>query len=117
MTWFEIGVATVLAALGIRSALFWLRRPFAGRDAADHLLFALFVVGRVGLWWSLAGLFAIYAAVSSHLRGLAFTDEIRTRFWWYPIVVIALAALQFVAGFLLGRRDAAEPSTGGTGSS
>jgi len=104
VSWFETAVAVVFGAFGARSAAHWFRRPFAGTDATDHLLFALFVLGRVGLWWSLAGLFAIYAAVSSHLKGMAFTDEIKTRFWWCPVIVLVFASLQFVASFLLGRR-------------
>src|SRR5206468_2086247 len=59
VSWFETAVAVVFGAFGARSAAHWFRRPFAGTDATDHLLFALFVLGRVGLWWSLAGLFAI----------------------------------------------------------
>ncbi|MDP9329813.1 MAG: hypothetical protein M3P11_04115 [Actinomycetota bacterium] len=105
MSWFETAVAMVLGGLGARSAAHWFRRPLAGKDATDHLLFALFVLGRVGVWWSLAGLFAIYAAVSSHLKGMAFTDEIKSRFWWYPVIVMVFASMQFAAGFLLGRRS------------
>jgi hypothetical protein len=105
VSWFEAAVAAVLGGLGARSAAHWFRQPFAGKDVTDHLLFALFVLGRVGLWWSLAGLFAIYAAVSSHLKGRAFVDEISLRFWWYPVIVLVFASMQFVAGFLLGRRS------------
>jgi hypothetical protein len=110
LRWFEIGVAAALGVLGVRSLVHWLREPFAGRDATDHLLFALFVVGRVGIWWALAGLFAIYESVSARLVGRAFADEIRIRFWWYPMVVLAAAVLQFVAGVMLGRRG--EPAGG-----
>jgi hypothetical protein len=102
--WVEVAITVTLGLLGLRSLVHWLRTPFAGEDGVDHALFALFVLGRVGVWWSLAGLFAIDTAVSGHLRGRALTDEIRTRFWWYPVVVIAFTALQFVAGVMLGRR-------------
>ena len=104
MRWFEALASALLLALGLRSLVHWLRLSFAGEDAADHVLFGLFVLGRVGVWWSLAGLFAIYATISRHLAGRAFTDEIRTRFWWYPVVVLVFAAVQLVAGILLGRR-------------
>ena len=104
MKWFEIGIAVLLALAGARSLVHWLRLPFAGQDPIDHLLFALFVLGRVGFWWSLSALFVIYATVSSSLKGVAFTDEIRTRFWWYPVVVAAFGAMQFAAGFVLSRR-------------
>ena len=100
----EVLACGLLAALGLRSLVHWLRRPFVGTDAADHVLFGLFVLGRVGVWWSLAGLFAIYATVSGHLSGRAFTDEVRTRFWWYPVVVLLFTAVQFVASVALGRR-------------
>jgi hypothetical protein len=40
----EIGMVVLCGALGIRSLIYWIRRPFEGRDARDHLLFALFVV-------------------------------------------------------------------------
>jgi hypothetical protein len=102
--WFEVLITAGLGLLGVRSLVHWFRTPFAGADAVDHALFGLFVLGRVGVWWSLSGLFAIDVAVSGRLRGRALTDEIRTRFWWYPVVVIAFTALQFVAGVLLGRR-------------
>jgi hypothetical protein len=101
---FEICAAVVLAAAGARSLVHWLRLPFAGEDPIDHLLFALFVLGRVGFWWSLAGLFAIYASLTGSLVGVAFTDEIRTRFWWYPVIVAAFGAMQFAAGYFLSRR-------------
>jgi hypothetical protein len=105
LRWFEVLLMAALGLLGVRSLVHWLRTPFAGEDAVDHSLFALFVLGRVGIWWSLAGLLAIDTAVSGHLKGRALGDEIRTRFWWYPVVVIAFTALQFVAGVALGRRS------------
>jgi hypothetical protein len=107
MRWVEALVAAALAFGGFRSLVHWLLKPFAGRDRLDHLLFALFVLGRVGLWWSLSGLFAIYAVLSGHLRGQAFTDEVRARLWWYPTITICLAALQMVSGLFLGRRKEA----------
>jgi len=102
--WFEVLASGLLAVLGLRSLVHWLRLPFTGEHGADHVLFGLFVLGRVGAWWSLAGLFAIYATVSGHLAGRTSTDELRTRFWWYPMVVLVFAAVQLVAGILLGRR-------------
>jgi len=103
--WFEVLASGLLAVLGLRSLVHWIRLPFTGEDGADHVLFGLFVLGRVGVWWSLAGLFAINATVSGHLAGRTFTDEVRTRFWWYPMVVLLFAAVQLVAGILLGRRE------------
>jgi hypothetical protein len=103
----EIVLAILFALAGLRSLVHWFHRPWVGEDRTDDVLFILFVVGRVGAWWSLAGLFAIYAAISGEVTGQAFTDEVRARFWWYPIVVLAFIVLQLVAGILLGRRRTA----------
>ena len=91
----------MLAAGGARSLWIWSRRRFEGSDLVDHLLYALFTTGRVGLWFAFAGLFAMYA--STDVEGRAFIDEVE-RFRWYGIVLIVLAAVQFLAGQLLGRR-------------
>lgn len=97
----EIALVVVFGALGIRSLVYWVRRPFESRDARDHVLFALFVTGRVGLWLALAGLFALYAVTNT--QGRAFVDDVR-QYNWYVMVFVVLAALQFVAGYFLGRR-------------
>jgi len=96
---FEIVVVAVCTALGVRSLVYWLRRPFEGRDVTDHLLFALFVTGRVGSWFAVAGVFTLY--VISDAEGV---DGLR-KFAWMAIVLVALAAVQLVASFLLGRRS------------
>lgn len=94
----------LLCAGGVRSLWLWSRRPFEGSDAVDHLLYALFVTGRVGLWFAFAGLFAIYG--SSDAQGRAFTDE-ASRYRWYIPILIVLSAAQFVGGQLLARRTPA----------
>lgn len=110
----ELVVAGVLAALGLRSLVHWIRRPFDSADAADQALFAAFVVGRVGMWWSLAGFFVLSATLKdpngsgAYLQGRAFTDYFRDRFWWYPMVFIACLVLQFLAAYFLGHRTPAE---------
>lgn len=110
----ELAVAAGLFALGVRSLVHWVRRPFESTDPVDHALFAAFVVGRVGAWMSLAGLFALSAALKdpngsgAYLQGRAFTDYFRDRFWWYPLVFLGFIVLQFLAGFFLGHRTAAE---------
>lgn len=98
---FELALAMLFAAGGIRSIWVWSRRPFAGTDVADHLLYALFVTGRVGLWFAVAGLFAIYASVE--VRGRAALDEL-AQYRWFLIVLLLLAAAQLIAGFFLARR-------------
>jgi hypothetical protein len=94
-------VSAVLAAGGVRSLWIWSRRRFEANDLVDHFLYAMFTTGRVGLWFAFAGLFAMYA--STDVEGRAFIDEVE-RFRWYAIVLIALSAVQFLAGQLLGRR-------------
>lgn len=96
--------SAMLAAGGVRSLWIWSRRRFQGHDLVDHLLYAMFTTGRVGLWFAFSGLFAMYA--STDVEGRAFIDEVE-RFRWYVVVLIALSAMQFLAGQLLGRRTPA----------
>lgn len=97
----EIAVAALFASAGIRSVWKWSRRRFEGTDVVDHLLYALFVTGRAGIWFSLAGLFVIYASVD--VRGRAALDELE-HIRWYLVVPLGLAAIQLVAGWFLGQR-------------
>jgi hypothetical protein len=97
---FEIAMAVALAAAGVRSLVVWAGRGFEGTDVRDHLWFAAFVTGRVGVWLSLAGVFAISAA--SDARGRAAIDEL-AELRWYALVPLVLAALQVAAGYFLGR--------------
>ena len=99
----ELVLVAVFGVLGIRSFVHWTRRPFESRDPRDHLFFAMFVTGRVGLWLSLSGLFALYASVNT--RGRAFTDDVR-RYDWYVMVFVVLAVVQLISGYFLGRRSA-----------
>jgi len=98
----EGGVALLFTLGGIRSLWYWLRRPFEGTNVTDHVLYALFVTGRVGLWSAFGGLFWIYATLE--LQGRAALDELK-RYSWYLMVPIGLAALQLGAGWFLGRRS------------
>jgi len=103
---FEWGMAVILAALGVRSLWIWARRPFEGTDLVDHLLYALFLTGRIGLWFAFSGLFVIYA--TNDAQGRAFIDESRD-VRWYAAVLLVLSAAQFVAGQILGRRGERPP--------
>jgi hypothetical protein len=96
----EAVIAGVFAVGGLRSLWRWSRRRFEGTDVVDHVLYALFVTGRVGLWFAFAGLFVIYGATSIEGRPTSELD----RFRWYLMVPIVLAAVQFAAGYLLGSR-------------
>jgi hypothetical protein len=91
--------AGVFAALGVRSLIHWLRRPIASDDRRDQLLFAVFVTCRVGLWFAVAGLFALYARIDA--EGRAFAD-LGADLRWYVVVLGVLAGGQFVSAFLLG---------------
>lgn len=103
MKLFEIAMAVLFGALGVRSLVHWGRRPFETGDARDHLLFAMFVTGRVGLWLAVAGLFVLYALTNT--QGRAFVDDVR-RYDWFVMVFVGLAALQLLGGYFLGRRSA-----------
>jgi hypothetical protein len=114
----ELVLAAVLGLMGLRSLIYWARRPFDGRDPVDHALFAAFVLGRVGTWWAFAGLFVISATLKdpngtgAYLQGRAFTDTFRDEFSWYFMVLIAFPVVQFLSGFFLGRRGAGtDPSS------
>ncbi len=104
----ELSLAGLLAVGGLRSLWAWSRRRFEGVDLVDHLLYALHLTGRVGLWFSLAGLFVIYASVDAH--GQPAMDELDP-FRWYLIVPLGLAGLQLVAGWFLGHREPREPGS------
>ncbi|MEX2203761.1 MAG: hypothetical protein WD965_06705 [Actinomycetota bacterium] len=98
---FEAMVAALLVIAGIRSLVKWSGRRFEAVDATDHALYALFVTGRVGLWFAFAGFFAIYASVES--QGRAALDELE-QYRWYLIVPLVLSGFQLVGGWFLGRR-------------
>jgi len=107
----ELVVAAVFGLLGVRSIVHWLRRPMESDARRDHLLYALFVASRAGLWFALMGLFLLFASVDTQRR--AFTDD-AARFNWYYLVLAVPAALQFVSGFLLGRDRETPPSDADT---
>ncbi|MBI2237107.1 MAG: hypothetical protein HYU54_01070 [Actinobacteria bacterium] len=99
---FEVALAALFTLGGLRSLWLWGRRRFESTVVVDQLLYALYLTGRVGLWFAFAGLFSIYA--SSDAKGRAFIDEVQ-RFRWYAMVPIGMAALQLVTGYALGRRS------------
>jgi hypothetical protein len=103
----EVAVAVVFGSLGVRSLVYWLRRPMDSDVRRDHLLYAVFVASRVGLWFAMMGLFLLFASVET--QGRAFIDD-AARFNWYYVVLAIPAALQFVSGFLLGRPPSRPPS-------
>ena len=109
MRWVELTLAVLFFGLGVRSAVYWMRRPFEGDDPRDHALFALFVLGTVGMWWTIAAWFLIPLLLSDPvtgetLQGRAALDAIRESYWWMPLVFFGCAVLRFVARFFLGSR-------------
>jgi hypothetical protein len=97
---FEVTMASVLALLGLRSLLYWIRRPLDSRSLRDHLLYAAWMTGRVGLWFAVAGIFAISALIGR--EGRAFSDEFQ-RYRWYFFVPLGLAIVQLVTSLVLAR--------------
>jgi hypothetical protein len=93
-------VASVFLVLGLRSVVYWGSRTFAGADVRDHLLYALYVTGRAGLWFAFAGLFGLMALVDGEGRTVVDLRENR----WYVLVFLGLGVLQLLAGWFLGRR-------------
>jgi hypothetical protein len=105
----ELAVAIVLGALALRAGVHWGRRPFEGRDVADHLLYALFIVCRVGLWAVLATWFALLAMIrepsnADYAAERDFVDAQRARQLWVAALFVLLGGVQFAATWFLGRR-------------
>ena len=106
---FEIVVASILALFGVRSLVHWIRRPIESASVRDKLLFSLWILGRAGMWFAVAGIFAISASIQR--QGRAFSDE-WSNYRWYILVPLVLAALQAVTGYALGRSEGESPPPG-----
>lgn len=102
----ELVIAAAFAALGVRSLVHWARRPFESSDPVDHVLYALYLTGRVGMWFAFAGAFLLFASIAA--TGQAFLDEVR-EYRWYVLVFVVLGVIQLVAGWFLGRREPKTP--------
>lgn len=101
----ELVPAAVFGALAIRSAIYWHRHRVASRDAADDLLFAAFVTGRVGTWVAAAGMFVLFGTIDA--RGRAFADE-AGQYGWLFVLFLALGATQLLAAWFLSARGATD---------
>ena len=99
-------VAAVLAALGTRALVYWGRRPFETTDVRDHLWYAAYLTGRIGLWFALAAFFIALAAGARRFATVA-RDAAKSR--WFVMLFLALAVLEMVAGYFLGRRTQTFP--------
>ena len=100
MTAIEWGLAALFGLLGLRSIVYWLRRRLAARSLREHVLYALWLTGRAGMWFAIAGIFVISASIET--SGGPYVDEFYD-YRWYIFVPITLAAMQLVAGLSLGR--------------
>ena len=119
MRWPALALAVVFAALGIRSAIHHARRPLGSADGRDQLLYAIYLTGRVGTWFALAGLFVIVAFVGAGpdptpdpVTG-RFDMARASDFTWYLLVFVVLGAMQLLAGWFLGHRGDGEPPPAG----
>ena len=109
MRWPGVALAIVFGALAVRSAIHWGRRPFASPAIGDHVMYALFVVSRVGLWATLAAWFLLTSQTQPELADYqaerASADAARLRFWWIGAIFLVCAGVQFVTSWFLGRRS------------
>lgn len=104
---FEFGVALLLTGFGVRSVVYWVRRPFESTAIRDQLLYAVYLTGRVGMWFAFAGLFSLFAFVgASDPEPDQITGELvvehPSKYAWYVIVFAVLGAMQLLAGWFLG---------------
>jgi hypothetical protein len=114
---FEFAVALVLTAFGIRSAAYWARRPFESTAIRDQLLYAVYLTGRVGMWFAFAGLFYLFAFVGvSDPEPNPITGELvvehPSKYAWYVVVFAVLGAMQLLAGWFLGHGGPADHGDG-----
>lgn len=85
-------LAVVLAGMGVRSAMKWLRVDLPVRSAGERVLFVANISARIGLWFAFAGFFV----------GWALVDDPDV-FGAYALIPIVLAGIQLVTGVLLSR--------------
>jgi hypothetical protein len=104
----ELVIAGVCGAIGMRSLIVTLRRPFEPEGLRDRLLYALYVTCRAGWWLALGFFFLGYGLVEQ-------PQDLR----WFLLVPIALAGIQLLAGLSLahggdrGPEHASDPEMNG----
>jgi hypothetical protein len=120
--WPALVLAVVFAALGVRSAIHHARRPFGSDDLRDQVLYAVYLTGRVGMWFALAGSFLILAFLGAGedptpdpVSG-RFDIARASDFTWYLLVFVVLGAMQVLAAWFLGHRGDPSPSSDDDGS-
>jgi len=87
----ELVLGGILALLGLRSLVRWLRVEFAAVSWRERAIYSLHVAARVGLWFGFAGFFL----------GLALVDQPR-RFTWFLLVPLSMAGVQLITAVALG---------------
>jgi hypothetical protein len=97
---FEVVMASILGLFGLRSLLYWARRPLAEATIREHALYAVWTTARVGLWFAAAGVFVISALLRG--RGTLFMESF-AGYRWYVFVPLGLAIAHLLAGIALGR--------------
>jgi hypothetical protein len=101
---FELVVAGVLAAFGLRSLVQWMGRTFHAASTTERVLYVVHVTARVGTWFAAALVFAGYALLDE-------PQAVRD----YLLLLIALPGIQLLTGFALSRAPGAESEEGVTG--
>jgi hypothetical protein len=116
--WPEIVVAALFALGGVRSVIYHARRPFDSTDVRDQLLYALYLTGRVGMWFAFAGMFVIFAfagasdpvtGVRVPSTGQVYVDDV-SRYRAYVLVFAVLGAMQLLGSWFLGHRGGSSRS-------
>lgn len=102
----EVLLAILFGFGGFRSLWKWGRQGFDARDTADHVLYALHLTGRIGLWFAFAGFFLIAALIDA--TGVAASEELAS-YRWYVLLPLVLATLQLLSGMALARRGGEGP--------
>lgn len=101
----ELVIAALFILGGLRAIWVWSRTPFEGTDVVDHLLYALYLTGRIGMWFAFAGFFLLYASIG--VQGRAALDEL-SAYRWYLLVPLVLGVMQLIGGWFLGRRSSSQ---------
>jgi len=97
----ELVIGGILALVGVRSLVKWMRTEFEAQSIGDHALFLMYSAARVGLWFAFAGFFI----------GFALIDDPGRFARWYLFVPIGLAGIQLMTGLLLSRSPGSAGST------
>jgi hypothetical protein len=88
----EVILGVLFLGLAVRSFVRWMREGFVPESGSEQVTYALHATARVGVWVAL-GAFFLASALVDHPESLT----------WFGVVIIALAGIQLVTGFLLAR--------------